>query len=47
VDDAAAFARRLLERGCRVRDCTSFGLPKLVRIGVRLEHDQDRLTEAW
>jgi histidinol-phosphate/aromatic aminotransferase/cobyric acid decarboxylase-like protein len=47
VGDAAAFAKRLLSRGCRVRDCSSFGLPNLARIGVRLEEDQDRLAEAW
>jgi histidinol-phosphate/aromatic aminotransferase/cobyric acid decarboxylase-like protein len=47
VGDATAAAGRLLQRGCRVRDCSSFGLPRLLRIGVRLENDQDRLMEAW
>jgi hypothetical protein len=30
-----------------VRDCASFGLPQLVRLGVKLDADQDRLIAAW
>lgn len=47
VGDAARFAERMLARGVRVRDCTSFGLPRLVRVGVRGDADQARLVEAW
>jgi histidinol-phosphate/aromatic aminotransferase/cobyric acid decarboxylase-like protein len=47
VGDAAGFSAALQARGVRVRDCTSFGLPSLVRIGVRLAPDQDRLLDAW
>ena len=36
-----------LARGVRVRDCASFGLPHLVRLGVRGEEDQARLWAAW
>lgn len=47
VGDARRFAERLLARGVRVRDCASFGLPHLVRVGVRDEADQARLVTAW
>jgi histidinol-phosphate/aromatic aminotransferase/cobyric acid decarboxylase-like protein len=47
VGDAAAFSATLLARGVRVRDCTSFGLPSLVRLGVRSDEDQERLVAAW
>ncbi|MCU1282073.1 MAG: hypothetical protein JWM53_5619, partial [bacterium] len=47
VGDAHRFAEAMLARGVRVRDCTSFGLPSLVRLGVRLEEDQERLVAAW
>lgn len=47
VGDAARFAARMLERGVRVRDCSSFGLPSLVRLGVRDDADQERLAGAW
>ena len=47
VGDAAPFARAMLARGVRVRDCASFGLPALVRLGVRGEADVLRLVEAW
>jgi histidinol-phosphate/aromatic aminotransferase/cobyric acid decarboxylase-like protein len=43
VGDAAAVSARLLAEGVRVRDCTSFGLPAHVRLGVRPEAEQDRL----
>ncbi len=47
VGDAAAFSAALLAHGARVRDCTSFGLPSLVRVGVRNDDDQARLVAAW
>jgi histidinol-phosphate/aromatic aminotransferase/cobyric acid decarboxylase-like protein len=47
VGDAQRFAAEMLARGVRVRDCASFGLPSLVRLGVRLDGDQERLLAAW
>ena len=47
VGDARRFADVMLARGVRVRDCSSFGLPRLVRLGVRLDADQERLIAAW
>ena len=47
VGDARAFAATMLARGVRVRDCSSFGLPSLVRLGVRGDADQERLLQAW
>jgi histidinol-phosphate/aromatic aminotransferase/cobyric acid decarboxylase-like protein len=47
VGDARAFSAAMLARGVRVRDCSSFGLPSLVRLGVRDDADQERLLEAW
>ena len=47
VGDAAALRRRLLERGCLVRDCSSFGLPAHVRVSPRHPGQNDRLLEAF
>ncbi|MGZ3428793.1 MAG: aminotransferase class I/II-fold pyridoxal phosphate-dependent enzyme, partial [Polyangia bacterium] len=47
VGDARRFAAEMLARGVRVRDCASFGLPSLVRLGVKLDADQERLIAAW
>jgi histidinol-phosphate/aromatic aminotransferase/cobyric acid decarboxylase-like protein len=47
VGDGARVTSELLVRGVRVRDCASFGLPSLVRIGVCGEGDQERLMRAW
>lgn len=47
VGRAEAFAASLLRRGLRVRDCTSFGLPRLVRVGVRGPDAHARLAAAW
>ncbi|MCX7852249.1 MAG: histidinol-phosphate aminotransferase family protein [Caldilineales bacterium] len=44
---AAAVAAALRERGIRVRDCTSFGLPDRVRIATRTPADNQKLIEAW
>jgi histidinol-phosphate aminotransferase len=46
VGDAAALRRQLLSRGLCVRDCTSFGLPEYIRIGVRTLPECQRLVEA-
>lgn len=46
VADAPTFRRALLRRGCCVRDCTSFGLPSFMRIGVRTLAECQRLVEA-
>lgn len=47
VDDAARVAGELLRHGLRVRDCTSFGYPGLVRIATRCPEDNQRLLKAW
>ena len=45
--DGAATRAALLERGCVVRDCASFGLPEWVRVAPRRPADNARLIEAW
>jgi histidinol-phosphate/aromatic aminotransferase/cobyric acid decarboxylase-like protein len=48
VGDAAAFRGRLLrEHRLLVRDCTSFGLPGLIRVGARPAAERTRLVAAW
>jgi histidinol-phosphate/aromatic aminotransferase/cobyric acid decarboxylase-like protein len=39
-------APKLWERGMKIRDCTSFGLPGFYRIGTRNAEDNDRLVRA-
>ena len=46
VGDAANLRDRLAQRGLFVRDCTSFGLPDCIRIGLRPVEDCIRLTDA-
>ena len=46
VGRGASFRAMLLERGICVRDCTSFGLPAYIRIGIRTLPDCQRLVEV-
>ena len=46
VGDAAKVRMALLRRGIAVRDCTSFGLPDYIRIGMRRREECQRLVEA-
>lgn len=46
VGHAAAVRSALLSRGVAVRDCTSFGLPDHIRIGIRRRDECRRLVEA-
>lgn len=47
VVDVPALCAQLRRHGVRLRDCTSFGLPGLVRLGVRAPASQDALLRAW
>ena len=46
VGDAATLRNQLARQGLFVRDCTSFGLPDCIRIGLRPVADCIRLTDA-
>ena len=46
VGPAAKVTRALLDRGLAVRDCTSFGFPDCIRIGVRPIPDEELLLAA-
>jgi histidinol-phosphate/aromatic aminotransferase/cobyric acid decarboxylase-like protein len=46
VEDAAALRRRLLAHGVVVRDCASFGLPRLVRVAARPAEERARLMAS-
>lgn len=46
VGDARSFGEALLRRGCCLRDCSSFGLPAYVRIGMRPLAECRRLVAA-
>ena len=47
VGDAADVRRQLLRLGMAVRDCSSFGLPEFIRIGMRKLEDCKRLVSAF
>ena len=46
VGDAPKWRSLLLSQGMVVRDCTSFGLPEFIRVGIRSMADCRRLAEA-
>lgn len=46
VADAPSFRAALLKEGLCVRDCTSFGLPQFIRIGVRTLPECQRLIQG-
>lgn len=46
VGDAPHVAATLLDRGYRVRDCTSYGQPDRIRVSTRLPDENVRLVEA-
>lgn len=46
VGSGGTIRQALLQRGLAVRDCSSFGLPDCIRIGVRSIPDQDVLLAA-
>ncbi len=47
VGDARSVRAALLRRGVCVRDCTSFGLPEYVRVGLRTVPECERLVAAF
>jgi histidinol-phosphate aminotransferase len=47
VDDLPALLRHLRTQGIKLRDCASFGLPGVVRLGVLAPASQDALRQAW
>ena len=46
VGDGASWRDKLMRRGFFVRDCTSFGLPGHIRLGIRSLDDCQRLADA-
>jgi histidinol-phosphate aminotransferase len=46
VGNATLFRQELLTKGICVRDCSSFGLPSFVRIGVRSASECEQLVDA-
>jgi histidinol-phosphate aminotransferase len=47
VTDAEQTAAQLLARGIRVRDCTSFGYPNMIRVATRKPEENQQLVRAW
>ena len=46
VGDATGWSDKLIRQGLAVRDCTSFGLPEYIRVGIRPMADCQRLAEV-
>jgi histidinol-phosphate aminotransferase len=46
VGDAPSYRDKLARKGMFVRDCTSFGLPEYIRIGIRSLPDCQRLIQV-
>ena len=46
IRDAASMSAALLQRGFRVRDCASYGLPDQLRISARLPEENVRLAQV-
>ena len=46
VGDASKMGAKLMSKGMCVRDCSSFGLPQFIRIGVRTLPECQRLVAA-
>ncbi|BDP40084.1 histidinol-phosphate aminotransferase [Deinococcus aetherius] len=46
VGDASRVTEDLLERGVKVRDCASYGLPDRIRVSTRLPEENARLVMA-
>lgn len=44
---ATALRQRLARRGVLVRDCASFGLPEIIRVGLPMPAELDRLVAAF
>jgi histidinol-phosphate aminotransferase len=47
VGYAAAWRKQLMASGCLVRDCSSFGLTRYVRVSTRSTEENHRLVQAW
>ena len=46
VENASKWRSLLLKKGVVVRDCTSFGLPNYIRVGIRAVEDCKILVKA-
>jgi histidinol-phosphate/aromatic aminotransferase/cobyric acid decarboxylase-like protein len=46
VGNGSEWQEKLMRRGIFLRDCTSFGLPDCIRVGIRALPDCRRLVEA-
>ena len=47
VADLPELLHALRAQGIKLRDCASFGLPGVVRLGVLAPESQDALRQAW